>query len=153
MKYLLSVFFLTCSAFASAAGDSNFSLGGGQDHAGIGAKYSINRGKDKYFGSLGWKGYSDEAGSVAGYGLGWERLVASDSHSLGVFLGLVEVNYRRDEAARYNGIALLYNYYFSGFSESSFVLGAAVHAGTRSGDEPYFDEHTTGASMKFAYQW
>ncbi|WP_444914164.1 hypothetical protein [Microbulbifer sp. TRSA007] len=153
MKYLLSVFFLTCSAFASAAGDSNFSLGVGVDHAGLGAKYSINRGKDKYFGSLGWKGFSDEAGSVTGYGLGWERLVASDSHSLGAFLGLVEVHYSRNEAARYNGIALLYNYYFSGFSESSLVLGAAVHAGTRSGDRPYFDEHTTGASIKFAYQW
>ncbi|GAB2875949.1 hypothetical protein ACCI51_13970 [Microbulbifer echini] len=49
MKYLLRVFFLTCSAFASAAGDSNFSFDLGGDHGGLGAKYAINRGKDKYF--------------------------------------------------------------------------------------------------------
>ncbi|QFT54567.1 hypothetical protein [Microbulbifer sp. THAF38] len=153
MKYLLSVFFLTCSMFASAAGDSNFSLGVGVDHAGLGAKYSINRGKDKYFGSLGWKGFSDQAGSVTGWGLGWEHLVSSDSHSLGTFLGLVEVDYAGDSAVRYHGVALLYNYYFSGFSESSFVLGAAIHAGASSYDGPYYDDNTTGATVKLAYQW
>ncbi|WP_444939457.1 hypothetical protein [Microbulbifer sp. JMSA002] len=57
MKYLLSVFFLTCSMFASASGSLNFSLGLGEDHGGLGAKYAINRGEDKYFVALGLLGY------------------------------------------------------------------------------------------------
>ncbi|WP_444900477.1 hypothetical protein ACJJIX_20100 [Microbulbifer sp. VAAC004] len=153
MKYLLSVVLLSCSALASAAGDSNFSIGLGGDHAGLGAKYAINRGKDKYFGAFGWLGYTEQVGWIEGYGIGWERLVSSDSHSVGTFLGTVSHDTVGEKVARYHGISLLYNYYFSGFSEASFVIGVDVYAGASSEDERYFDGNKAGASLKVAYQW
>ncbi|WP_444931489.1 hypothetical protein ACJJIF_06850 [Microbulbifer sp. SSSA002] len=153
MKYLLCVFFLTCSAFASAAGDSNFSLGLGGDHGGLGAKYAINRDEDKYFATLGLLGYSEHTGWTEGYGIGWERLVSSDRHTVGTFLGAVSSDSGGRVMTRYHGISLLYNYYFSGFSDSSWVIGGDIYGGVSEDDDLNFDDELYGIKLKFAYQW
>ncbi|MFA0791659.1 hypothetical protein ACCI51_13975 [Microbulbifer echini] len=79
--------------------------------------------------------------------------MSSDSHSVGAFLGAASHDTVGDKVASYHGISLLYNYYFSGFSEPSFVIGADVYAGASSKDGRYFDDNRAGASLKVAYQW
>ncbi|MGL6162279.1 hypothetical protein [Microbulbifer sp.] len=153
MKYVLSALILGFSVSANAENDSNFSIGLGSDHGGIGAKYSINHGKNKYFGSLGLLSYVESSGESIGYGLGWEHLVSPKKNALGVFLGSVDSKHFGKDVAIYQGIAATYNYYFSGFTEKSFVIGASIFSGTTSKNEEFLDKNTSGVNIKLAYQW
>ena len=153
MKYVLSAIILGLSASTNAANDSNFSIGLGSDHGGIGAKYSKNQGKNKYFGSLGLLSYVERSGAAIGYGIGWERMVSHDKHGIGVFLGSVDSKHLGEEVATYHGVSAFYNYYFSGFNEKSLVLGASVFSGATSEDETYFEDREGGVNIKVAYQW
>lgn len=154
MKKSFAALTLCLAAFSHAEDNSNFSIGLGTDHAGVaGIKYSFNHGKSKYYGSLALLGYSSLAGSELGYGIGWERLIARNKHSLGLFAGTVSMNTSQNEAAVYYGLAGTYNYYFSGYDKQSFVLGGSAYVGTTSSDERLFDENSNGIHMKVAYQW
>ena len=143
-------------AFSSASmaeNSSNISIGLGLDHGGIGGKYAINRDKNKYYGSIGVLSYSSDTGVDIGYGLGWERLIIEDNHSAGLFIGTVASSMKASTAVTYYGMSANYNYYFSGFSNSSFVLGASIYSGITSEDESRYDKNTDGLYIKVAYQW
>ncbi|WP_019028298.1 hypothetical protein [Colwellia piezophila] len=153
MKYIISVLALSASSFCFAADDSNFSLGLGNDHGGIGAKYSINTNDSKYYASLGIRVHSSEDGTGIGYGVGWDRKIGGDNHSLGIFGGAVSAHIANGEVAIYHGLSGTYNYYFSGFNNSSFVLGGSIYSGVTSKNENIFEESSSGVSIKVAYQW
>jgi hypothetical protein len=153
MKYIISVLAMSVSSFSFAADDSNFSLGLGIDHGGIGAKYSINNNDSKYYASLGIRVHSSNAGSGFGYGVGWDRKIGGDNHSLGIFAGAVSAQISQGEVAIYHGLSGSYNYYFSGFNNHSFVLGGSIYSGVTSKDENIFEESSSGVSLKIAYQW
>ena len=153
MKHLFLAIILGMSATANAAGDSNFSIGIGSDHGGIGAKYSMNEGKDKFFGSLGLLSYVESSGAAVGYGIGWERMMSTGNHGIGLLVGAVDSKHLGDEIATYHGASAFYNYYFSGFNDKSFVIGACVFSGATSSDEIYFESSRSGVDIKLAYQW
>jgi hypothetical protein len=136
-----------------AEGNENISIGFGLDHGFLGGKYAINRDKNKYYASLGVLSYSSESGIGLGYGLGWERLIFESNHSAGLFLGTVAAHLKNETAINYYGMAANYNYYFSGFSNSSFVLGASLYGGVTSEDESKYDDNESGILVKIAYQW
>ncbi|WP_444939456.1 hypothetical protein [Microbulbifer sp. JMSA002] len=79
--------------------------------------------------------------------------MSSDRHSLGTFLGSVGYDSTGDDMARYHGISLLYNYYFLGFSESSWVIGGDIYVGVSDSGEWYFEDERYGIKLKFAYRW
>lgn len=154
MKYLLLAVAFAFPTASIAENNSNFSVGIGNDHGGVlGGKYAVNRGENKYYGSLGMLSYSSESGTKIGYGIGWERLIISDKHSAGLFIGTVSTKIKNDKTAIYNGISANYNYYFSGFSTRSFVLGGSVYGGKTSEDESEYDKNSNGLFVKLAYQW
>lgn len=153
MKYILSAIIFTLSASTYAANDSNFSVGLGLDHGGLGVRYSKNEGKNKYFGSLGLLSYVERSGAAIGYGVGWERMVSPNKHGLGLFLGSVDSKHFGEDVATYHGVSALYNYYFSGFSEKSFVIGASLYTGTTLEEEDYVSDKIVGVGIKLAYQW
>jgi len=153
MKYIFSVVLSVLSASTYAANDSNVSLGLGLDHGGLGAKYSRNHEKNKYFGSLGLLSYVERSGAAIGYGIGWERMVSSERHGMGLFLGSVDSRHIGEEAVTYHGISAIYNYYFSGFSKKSFVVGASLYTGTTLEEEDYVSDKVSGVGIKLAYQW
>jgi hypothetical protein len=153
IKYLISSIFLAFSSVSMAENTSNISLGFGLDHGYLGGKYSINRDKNKYYASLGVLSYSSESGTELGYGLGWERLIWEDNHSAGLFIGTVSSTIYNETAVIYYGMSANYNYYFSGFTDSSFVLGASLYSGVTSEDKSRYDENTSGLLIKIAYQW
>ena len=144
---------MACSSASIAENTSNISLGFGLDHGYLGGKYAINRDKNKYYASLGVLSYSSESGTELGYGLGWERLIWEDTHSVGLLLGTVSSKIYNERAVNYYGMSANYNYYFSGFTNSSFVLGASIYSGVTSEDESKYDESTSGLLFKIAYQW
>lgn len=108
------------------ANDSQLSFGLGTDHGFLGLKYSINKNRDKYYGSLGVLAYSEGIGTKLGYGLGWERLMFGEKHSLGLFAGTTSAKTSGDRIAAYYGAAVTYNYYWSGFNEKSWVLAKSA---------------------------
>ena len=74
MKYIIPVLAMSVSSFCFASDDSNFSLGLGTDHGGLGAKYSFNNNESKYYASLGVRVHSSN-GTGFGYGVGWDRKI------------------------------------------------------------------------------
>ena len=85
--------------------------------------------------------------------MGWERLIWEDNHSAGLFIGTVSSTIYNETAVIYYGMSANYNYYFSGFTDSSFVLGASLYSGVTLEDESRYDENTSGLLIKIAYQW
>ena len=152
MKYIISVLAMSASSFCFASDDSNFSLGLGTDHGGIGAKYSINNNDSKYYASLGIRVHSD-SGTGLGYGVGWDRKIWGANHSLGIFAGAVSAQISHGEVALYHGLSGTYNYYFSGFNNSTFVMGGSIYSGVTSKNEYIFEESSSGVALKLAYQW
>jgi len=152
MKYIIPVLVISVSSFCCAADDSNFSLGLGTDHGGLGAKYSFNNNESKYYASLGVHVHGDD-GTGLGYGVGWDRKIGNDNHSLGIFGGSVSAQIAHGEVAIYHGLSGTYNYYFSGFNNSSFVLGASIYGGVTSSNKYLFEENKSGVALKVAYQW
>ncbi|KGJ90912.1 hypothetical protein GAB14E_0576 [Colwellia psychrerythraea] len=142
---------LVFSTASMAENSENISVGFGLDHGFLGGKYAINRDKNKYYAALGVLSYSSESGIGLGYGLGWERLIFESNHSAGLFLGTVAATLKSESAITYYGMSANYNYYFSGYSNSSFVLGASVYSGVTS--EDVYDKNTSGLLIKIAYQW
>jgi len=153
MKYILSVLAMSASSFCFAADDSNFSLGLGTDHGGLGAKYSINIDDSKYYASLGVRVHSSEGGTGFGYGVGWDHKIGGNNHSLGIFAGAVSAQISHGEVALYHGLSGTYNYYFSGFNNSTFVMGGSIYSGVTSKNEYIFEESSSGVALKLAYQW
>ncbi len=153
MKYIISVLAMFASSFCFAADDSNFSLGLGTDHGGIGAKYSINNDDSKYYGSIGVRVHSSETGTGIGYGVGWDHKIGGNNHSLGIFAGVVSAQINYGKVVIYHGLSGTYNYYFSGFNNSSFVIGGSISSGVTSEDENLFEKNSSGVSLKLAYQW
>lgn len=153
MKYIILVLVMSLSSFCFAADDSNFSLGLGTDHGGLGAKYSFNSHDSKYYASLGVRVHSSETGTGFGYGVGWDRKIGNDNHSLGLFAGSVSAQIDYGEVAIYHGLSATYNYYFSGFNNSSFVVGGSIYSGVTSKSEHMFEESSSGITLKIAYQW
>jgi len=152
MKYIIPALAMSVSSSCFAADDSNFSLGLGTDHGGLGAKYSFNRNDTKYYASLGVRVHSSD-GTGLGYGVGYDRKIGNDNHSLGVFGGSVSAEIAHGEVAIYHGLSGTYNYYFSGFNNSSFVLGGSIYSGITSKNKNRFEENTSGVTLKIAYQW
>ena len=152
MKYIIPVLAMSVSSFCFSSDDSNFSLGLGTDHGGLGAKYSFNSNESKYYASLGVHVHGDD-GTGLGYGVGWDREIGNDNHSLGIFGGSVSAEIAHGEVAIYHGLSGTYNYYFSGFNNSSFVLGGSVYSGVTSKSENRFEKNTNGVTLKIAYQW
>ncbi len=152
MKYIIPALTMSVSSFCFASDNSNFSLGLGTDQGGLGAKYSFNHNESKYYASLGVRVHGDD-GTGLGYGLGWERKIANDKHTLGIFGGSVSAEIAYGEVAIYHGLSGTYNYYFSEFNNSSFVLGASVYSGVTSTSENRFEKNTSGVTLKIAYQW
>lgn len=154
MKALIPALTLCLSAFSHGADDTNLSAGLGTDHAGVaGVKYALNHGKSKYYASVALLGYSSAVGGELGYGIGWERLIASDKHALGLFAGTVSMDENHDEAVIYHGLAGTYNFYFNGFTERSWVLGGSAYSGVTSDDNSYIDDNASGIFVKVAFQW
>ena len=152
MKYFIPMLLISISSFCCAAKDSNFSLGLGTDHGGLGAKYSFNNYESKYYASLGVHVHGDDDTGL-GYGVGWDRKIGNDNHTLGIFGGSVSAKIAHGEVAIYHGLSGTYNYYFSGFNNRSFVLGGSIYSGVTSKSKNNFEENTSGVTLKIAYQW
>lgn len=144
---------LAFSSQSMAENINNISVGLGLDHGNVGGKYSINQDKNKYYGSIGILSYSRDSGIEFGYGLGWERLILEDKHSAGLFVGTVSSTIKNETSVNYYGMSANYNYYFSGFTNRSFVLGASLYSGVTSEDESKYDKNKSGLLLKVAYQW
>lgn len=157
MRALFSSFILTLVCTVStkvvAADQANLSFGLGADHGGLGIKYSSNLEDSKIFISAGLLSCSTAAGSAVGYGIGWERMLASEDQGIGLFLGSTGSQSLGDEKTTFLGASLFYNYYFSGFFNDSMVIGASASYGVSPDDEPYFHDSDSSLFIKVAYQW
>lgn len=155
MNKVLSIVFMSIFSVNSFSDDTrNLSFGLGTDQGGFGWKYTVNDRESRFYGSLGLYTYGSSNGFNLGYGLGWENLVGSGrNNTLGIFLGSVSGEGRNEERTSYHGAALTYNYYFKGFTKSTYVMGVDLKYGISSNSHSYFKENISQVSAKVAYQW
>lgn len=109
---VLSCCFLPLSSFAA---EFEFSVGAGYQYSGvIGTQFAMKTKQSKYFVSVGLPGASVGMQTV---------LFDNDHHSMGFSVGRLQ-EMVADGDQNYGFIT--YNYHFSGFANSGWVLGAGV---------------------------
>lgn len=113
MKKYLFIFFILFTPL-SHAGEFEFSLGIGAQYSGIGTQFAYKNLKTKYFVSAG----------IPAYSLGMQRVISDNNkHSAGFSLGQYKGLFT-DKDSKYGLIT--YNYHFTNFQESGWVLGTGI---------------------------
>lgn len=153
-KYLIFLVLFYC---ANSIAAPDFSLGWGTIFgAGPGVMLSTQSDNYKYFGSLGLAGYSQSTGSELGYGVGVDYNFIDTKSSVGIFLGSVAVHVSSinsySEVATYNGLAVSYNYHFSGFNRRGWLVGLAAYSGKTNDSGILNDSSTSGTNFNVGFQ-
>ncbi|MCF2907636.1 hypothetical protein L1285_04790 [Pseudoalteromonas sp. DL2-H2.2] len=125
---------LTLSTHALA--DNSLTVGTGYQYGGVlGAQYSANNGKNRFFGSLG----------LFGAALGYQRIIGqSNHHTVGAMFGSEVLTSEK------GFVSLTYNYYTQGVNNSGWVFG--LSAGARREDSGSFFAATDDSETE-GYAW
>ncbi|MAT39868.1 MAG: hypothetical protein CL946_09725 [Ectothiorhodospiraceae bacterium] len=115
MSKIIMIFMLLLAPISSQGGNFGFSLGAGLQYSGVlGTQFSFRQKNIKYHLSVG----------VPGYSLGLEKSFSRyNNHSVGLVAGEMFMLFAK-ENAKYSFAT--YNYHFSGFSNSGWVIGGGL---------------------------
>ena len=126
MKKAIAVILLALMPSITYA-ESQVAIGIGQPYGGfLGGRFSALFERTKIYLGAGLLGYTSSSGSMLGYNAGFDCQIGSSNHSLGVSYGTVTAN---GADSIYIGTSYNYAYYFSGFTERSWIIGLSSYEG------------------------